>query len=101
MILDFYADWCAPCVVLDSRVFKDPEIVRFSRKFINMRLDLTRRHPSQDEILRRYGVRGVPTVIFFNREGVEENDLRIEYLVGKNEFSVRMKKILGESGAAP
>jgi thioredoxin-related protein len=63
--------------------------------------DKTGRGVPQDEIMQRYGVRGVPTVIFFNRKGVEEKDLRIEYMAGKTEFLVRMKKILGESGAAP
>jgi thiol:disulfide interchange protein len=52
--------------------------------------DKTGRGVPQDEIMQRYGVRGVPTVIFFNRKGA-----------GKTEFLVRMKKILGESGAAP
>jgi thiol:disulfide interchange protein DsbD len=97
LILDFYADWCSPCVAMEKRVFKDPEVVRLSQNLITLRLDLTRHQPFQDEILKQYGVRGVPTVIFLNREGKEEKDLRVETYVGRREFLDRMRKHLGSS----
>jgi thiol:disulfide interchange protein DsbD len=97
LILDFYANWCSPCVAMEKRVFKDPEVVRLSQNLITMRLDLTRRQPFQDEVLKRHGVRGVPTVIFLNREGEEEKDLRVERYVGRFEFLNRMRKHLERS----
>ncbi len=100
LILDFYADWCAPCVAMEKRVFKDPEVVRLSQNLITMRLDLTRHQPFQDEILKQYGVRGVPTVIFLNREGEEEKDLRLQTYVGRFEFLNRMRKHLERSAPA-
>ena len=94
LILDFYADWCLPCKELDEKVFSDPEIVRISDRFINMRLDLTIHKPFQDEILRRYGIKGVPTVLFFNKEGIEIREMRIESVISGDEFKRRMLKIL-------
>jgi thiol:disulfide interchange protein DsbD len=97
LILDFYADWCPPCVTMEKRIFKDPEVVRLSQNLIAMRLDLTRHQSFQDEVLKQYGVRGVPTVIFLDRKGEEEKDLRVETYVGRFEFLDRMRKHLERS----
>jgi thiol:disulfide interchange protein DsbD len=94
LILDFYADWCSPCKAMDEKVFSSRDVVSLSRSFVTVRLDLTRRLPFQEEVLKGYDVRGVPTVIFLNRGGEEERDLRVEALVGKNLFLKRMKTLL-------
>jgi thiol:disulfide interchange protein DsbD len=96
VILDFTAEWCEPCEMLDRKVFRDPEVVKLSRHFLTVRVDLTVPHPRQKEILERYGVKGVPTVIFINKEGLEERSLRIESLVDKSEFLEKMESLLAK-----
>ena len=94
VVLDFYADWCTPCVEMEKKVFRDPEIVELSRYFAAIRVDLTKRHPYQDELQARYGFMGVPTIVFINGQGIEERILRIESFLGRKEVLYRIKKLI-------
>ncbi|MDQ1335199.1 MAG: thioredoxin:protein disulfide reductase [Thermodesulfobacteriota bacterium] len=92
VILDFYADWCGPCKAMERNVFAAPEVMELSRHFLPIRVDLTQRHPDQEILLKRYQIRGVPTILFLDSRGTEEKGLRIESYVGKDEVLRRMKQ---------
>lgn len=65
VMADFYTDWCGWCKKLDKDVYEDAGVNRLAGKFICVKVDCT-----QDRVAAsKYGIKGYPTVIFFNSDG--------------------------------
>jgi len=63
------AVWCPPCHAISATIFKSPEFLERSKLFVPVYLDGdTENAQAYGE---KFGVRGYPTMIVFNSEGVE------------------------------
>jgi len=95
VIMDFSASWCAPCRELEDRTFRDPEVVKRSNTdFVMVKVDVTQKgDPAYERVLTRYGVKGVPTVIFLDNQGKELRELRLVGFLPPDRFLTRMAQV--------
>lgn len=91
-IIDFYADWCIPCKELDAMTFTDSKVIAESKRFRRLKVDLTRTGSEETQFaMQKYEIVGVPTVIFFDKDGKEVK--RVTSFVNADEFLEIMKSV--------
>ncbi|CAM2942762.1 protein-disulfide reductase DsbD [Legionella worsleiensis] len=71
VMLDFYADWCASCKVMEATTFRDPEVLAALNQFKIIKVDVTANDAENKAIMNEYRVIAPPTFVFFNAQGKE------------------------------
>jgi len=77
---DVYATWCGPCKLMDRDVYSDGKVGdEMTSKFIAVKIQadsssaddlLTRTwYPTAQDFIRKYRIKGYPTLLFFNPQG--------------------------------
>lgn len=91
IVLDFYADWCIPCLELDRSTFTDEAVIEAMEPFARFKVDLTNFDSPESEALRQqFEVAGVPTILFLDAKGLEVPDTRVIGFLPPEEFLRRM-----------
>jgi thiol:disulfide interchange protein DsbD len=95
VFLDFHADWCIPCRELDKFTFTDEKVVNMSRKFVMLKVDLTKTDNQVYEKLRRkYKIKGVPILVLLKPDGNEVKDARVVGFIKAQGLLEKMDKVL-------
>ena len=68
-LIEFTAAWCAACRLFDRDTYTDPDVIRETRRFVTIRIDATNADAADGELARRFGVRGLPTLVFVSSRG--------------------------------
>lgn len=85
-MLDFYADWCISCKIMERNVFSDPDVVRSLEPFTLLQIDLTDNTPTQQAMLDELGLFGPPAILFYDNTGEEMAPQRVLGEMNKTQF---------------
>src|SRR5262245_23765468 len=69
VMIDFYAEWCSACRLLDRDAYTDPDVILEANRFVNIRIDATDGDDAMEVLAKRFGVRGLPTIAFISSRG--------------------------------
>ncbi|MGE6108396.1 protein-disulfide reductase DsbD [Aeromonas sobria] len=93
VLLDLYADWCVACKEFEHKTFSDPEVrARFDEMML-LQADVTANDDADVDLLNGLNVLGLPTLIFFDREGNEVSGQRVTGFMGPTKFLGRLDKL--------
>ena len=68
LLIDFRAEWCAACKMLDAFTWADPAVrTEVAARFVPLQLDMTNEDAAANRMAERYGVSELPTVLAGSR----------------------------------
>ncbi len=70
-VVEFSARWCPPCLEMERSTFMDPGVLRDATGFSMLQADVTESNANNDRLMEKFAVLGVPTIIFYDRNGRE------------------------------
>lgn len=92
VLLDWYADWCVSCKVIEREVLEAPQIRAQLAGYRLVRFDITRSDAAQRTLLDRYQLFGPPALQLFAPGGDEWLDLRVVGETTAAQFGERLRQ---------
>ena len=93
--LDFYADWCVSCKEMEAYTFTDEEVQSMLANTVWLQADVTANDEADQELLRRFGVFGPPTIIFFGTDGQQRHGYEVVGYMKAEDFAAHLRRALG------
>ena len=93
VMLDLYADWCVACKEFEKETFSDPSVQKAFGDMLLLQVDMTKNSEENRALMTKYKVLGLPTILFFNREGKEIEGSRVNGFMPPVEFLQWIQKI--------
>ncbi len=90
VLLDWYADWCISCKVIEHEVLNAPNVLKLLEGYQLVRFDMTASNAEQRALLDRYALFGPPALMFFNKNGTEISDQRVIGEINAADFAERV-----------
>ncbi|MCU8012310.1 protein-disulfide reductase DsbD [Shewanella sp. SM74] len=94
VMLDLYADWCVACKEFEAITFKDADVLARMNKIVLLQADVTKSDKVDVALLEKYNVLGLPTLLMFNEQGEQREDLRVTGFMGPKDFATHLDHLV-------
>ncbi|MBV4493164.1 protein-disulfide reductase DsbD [Pseudomonas oryzicola] len=98
VLLDWYADWCISCKVIEREVLTAPQVQAQLAGFKLLRFDITASNAEQRALLDRYQLFGPPALLFFAANGSEITADRVIGELNASEFAQILARVRSKVG---
>ncbi|MGE7992616.1 protein-disulfide reductase DsbD [Pseudomonas sp. NPDC089554] len=98
VLLDWYADWCISCKVIEREVLGAPQVATQLDAFKLLRFDITQSNAEQRALLDRYKLFGPPALLFFAPNGSEMTTDRVVGEINAGDFANVLQRVRGKLG---
>ncbi|GAB5380144.1 MAG: protein-disulfide reductase DsbD [Aliiglaciecola sp.] len=93
VMVDLYADWCVACKEFEKYTFPDAAVVDALSETVWMQIDLTDNTPVNLAFQDAFGVLGLPTIMFFDKQGQELSNARVTGFMKAEPFAQHVNRI--------
>jgi thiol:disulfide interchange protein DsbD len=95
VVLDFKADWCAPCKQMEQETFADPGVRKALKDYVLLRVDITEIDDADETLLNRFSVAGLPVMVFYDARGSELKNCQLVGFVDATAFRAHLARCRG------
>jgi thiol:disulfide interchange protein DsbD len=99
VLLDFYADWCVSCMEMEAYTFTDTGVQAALSNTVWLQADVTANDELDQTLLKRFGVFGPPTIIFFGADGEQRHGYEVVGYMKAAAFTDHVRRALATSDA--
>jgi len=97
VMLDFYADWCISCKIMERNVFSDRDVIQALAPYTLLQIDMTDNTPAQQALLNELGLFGPPAILFYRNNGEELREARVLGEMNRAQFLDHLNEVARES----
>lgn len=91
VMLDLYADWCVACKEFEKYTFSDPQVQQALSNTVLLQADVTANSAQNAALLKHLNVLGLPTILFFDKEGQEQPTQRVTGFMDAAAFNAHLR----------
>jgi thiol:disulfide interchange protein len=86
LMVDFYADWCGPCKMLDAQTWPDPAVSQEAQNVVAVKVNVD----ADSESASRYRIGAIPCIVWMDSNGNEKG--RVSGFVSPQEMLGLMQR---------